>query len=330
MSLCNEDIIIEISPEGQDGRSINPVGEWSDEEQYHALDLVSYEGSSYVCRKTAPIGTLPTETEYWMVSASGQTIWGDISGTLSDQTDLKNALDSKADASDVYTKSETDTLLSAKANVGVSYTKAEDDALLALKADKATTYTKTDTDTLLSAKADADSVYTKAETDTMLADKADVGNSYTKAETDALLADKADASDVYTKTETDTLLSDKADTADLGALAIEDSVAYDDVTGTPTLGSMAGVDDALSDGKQYARKNGQWAEVEGGGSGGGGDDKADVIITSASGAVASFADGGDGMPVTALTVGIEPVQDLHGQDAPIRQAVGRTLLMHQI
>ena len=45
------------------------------------------------------------------------------------------------------------------------------------------------------------------------------------------------------------------------------------------------------------------------------DNKADVIISSASGSIASFSDG-SAKPVTALTVGVEPVQDLHGQDAP--------------
>lgn len=46
------------------------------------------------------------------------------------------------------------------------------------------------------------------------------------------------------------------------------------------------------------------------------DRKADVIINSASGAIASFSDGADGMPVKSLSVGIEPVQDLHGYDRP--------------
>ena len=43
--------------------------------------------------------------------------------------------------------------------------------------------------------------------------------------------------------------------------------------------------------------------------------KADVIIASASGSVASFPDGMSA-PVVALSVGVEPVQDLHGYDSP--------------
>ena len=44
--------------------------------------------------------------------------------------------------------------------------------------------------------------------------------------------------------------------------------------------------------------------------------KADVIYDTASGDIASFPDGADGMPVKDLTVGIEPVQDLHGYENP--------------
>lgn len=40
------------------------------------------------------------------------------------------------------------------------------------------------------------------------------------------------------------------------------------------------------------------------------------IINSASGAIASFSDGADSMPVRKLVANIEPVQDLHGYDNP--------------
>jgi hypothetical protein len=44
--------------------------------------------------------------------------------------------------------------------------------------------------------------------------------------------------------------------------------------------------------------------------------KADLIYDTASGDIASFPDGADGLPVKDLTVAIEPVQDLHGYDNP--------------
>ena len=54
--------------------------------------------------------------------------------------------------------------------------------------------------------------------------------------------------------------------------------------------------------------------------------KADVIYDTASGDIASFPDGADGLPVKDLTVGIEPVQDLHGYDYPWPAGGGKNLL----
>jgi len=56
------------------------------------------------------------------------------------------------------------------------------------------------------------------------------------------------------------------------------------------------------------------------------DEKAPVIISSASGAIASFPDGADDMPLKSLKVGIEPVQDLHGYDHPWPAGGGKNLL----
>ena len=39
--------------------------------------------------------------------------WGNITGTLSEQTDLKNVLDTKADQENVYTKQEINNLMSS-------------------------------------------------------------------------------------------------------------------------------------------------------------------------------------------------------------------------
>lgn len=51
--------------------AIVPKGEWNVETQYKVNNLVSYDGSSYVAKVQPPIGTLPTDTSYWQVSAAG-------------------------------------------------------------------------------------------------------------------------------------------------------------------------------------------------------------------------------------------------------------------
>lgn len=56
---------------------------------------------------------------------------------------------------------------------------------LNLKANSSDVYTKTETDGLLNNKANKSDVYTKAETDGLLNDKANTNNVYTKSETDA-------------------------------------------------------------------------------------------------------------------------------------------------
>lgn len=49
---------------------IKPEGDYSPLKTYKMLDLVSYNGSSYIAKKTTT-GNLPTDTEYWQLSASG-------------------------------------------------------------------------------------------------------------------------------------------------------------------------------------------------------------------------------------------------------------------
>ena len=71
------------------------------------------------------------------------------------------------------------------------------------KADTSAVYTKTEADASLNTKANTSDVYTKSDINTALSAKADAANVYTKTESDALLDAKANASDVYTKTQVD-------------------------------------------------------------------------------------------------------------------------------
>lgn len=51
-----------------------PVGEYSASRQYHANELVGYQGSSYVALQNPPVGTLPTNTTYFMLHTEGTSI----------------------------------------------------------------------------------------------------------------------------------------------------------------------------------------------------------------------------------------------------------------
>lgn len=51
--------------------------------------------------------TIGTETHGFAGGAGGDAVWGDITGDIADQTDLKNALDAKADSADLATVATT-------------------------------------------------------------------------------------------------------------------------------------------------------------------------------------------------------------------------------
>ena len=177
-----------------------------------------------------------------------------------------------------------------------------------------------------------DRYYTEEEVDTMLGMKADAADLGDLAEKDmadwdtdidnipeAFPPETHDHDDrYYTELETDALLADKVDDDDLGSMAYED--------------------DAPSDGKQYARKDGDWEEVTepvwGQITGtlsdqtdlqDALDNKADVIVNSASGAIVSIPDA-KASPVVGLSVGIEPVQSGSGDPSPdnVRPISGHT------
>jgi len=307
-------IIIEMTPEGKDGLDgVSVVG----------FGMVSQEGKVKTYRFTLSNGE---HFDFSVADGEDPVLeWGNITGTLTDQTDLAEALTairaaiaSKAEASDVYDKATIDSLLSAidaaigqKANADAVYTKTEADALLAGKADTGDSYTKSEDDALLAQKANSADVYTKTDVDAEIDDIdsaiADIGTALTsKADASDLtalenrvsadeqtIASKADASSVYTKTEADALLAQKADTADV-TTALASKADADDLA--DAVADIADLDLA----------------------------KASVIVNTASGAMVSIEDGAEA-PVKALTVGIEPVQDLHGYDSPWPGGGGKNL-----
>lgn len=50
---------------------IRPRGTWDPDTKYDLLNLVTHDGSSFVAHTDPPVGTLPTDTNYWQTSAQG-------------------------------------------------------------------------------------------------------------------------------------------------------------------------------------------------------------------------------------------------------------------
>ena len=124
-----------------------------------------------------------------------------------------SALEQKADAADVYTKSETDTKVAdLKSWTDENKLNKSDYDMFVANTGVAieNVYTKSETDAKLATKANAANIYTRATIDNKLATKADT----------SALAQKADAANVYTKTESDATISDLENTyvkKDMGA-----------------------------------------------------------------------------------------------------------------
>lgn len=190
-------------------------------------------------------------------------VWGTITGNVSDQQDLKSELDSIMDSipdtSNLATKDELDT----KANKTEVYTKSEIDNKgfltehqsledYALKTDipdisnlaakdevafKNDVYTKTEVDEKISSGGSFDSslYYDKTSVDTLLDDKANISDIptntsqlvndsgfiteipseyITETELSSSLNSKADSSSVYTKTEIDNMIGTISSTLD--------------------------------------------------------------------------------------------------------------------
>ena len=117
-------------------------------------------------------------------AAADKTLQSNIDTEATDRKNadktIQQAVDAKANAADVYSKTETDTKLADKANAADVYSKTETDTKLADKANAADVYSKTDTDTKLADKANVADVYSKADADTTFATKTEVS----KADTD--------------------------------------------------------------------------------------------------------------------------------------------------
>lgn len=155
--------------------------------------------------------------------------------------------------SEVYTKTEADSLLNAKANVedvyvkDDVYTKQEVNDLLDDKADAATTYSKTEVDNAL---ADAIAPLAVKETvEGQLALKANAADVYSKTETDGLVGAKANSTDVYTKSETDKAIADAVKSATGGESASDVLIAlnnYKKAVNAEVWGSEDIADDAFT------------------------------------------------------------------------------------
>lgn len=146
-------------------------------------------------------------------ASNAEKLGGQLPSYYATASALSTGLAGKANASDVYKKTETYTqsevndLLDDKADAATTlagygitdaYTETEVNNLLNNKADKSTTYSKTDVDGLLADKANSADVYTQAQADAKFIETV-TGKSGTNNGTIKLTVDGVDSADIAVK-----------------------------------------------------------------------------------------------------------------------------------
>lgn len=110
------------------------------------LQLVSADLSKI----EAEIATKADQTSVDTLDESVRQVQAQLSSHISEYTKSMSSIETKfgtkANVSDVYTKSDTDTAMATKANVSDVYTKSETDSVMATKANVSDVYTKTEID----------------------------------------------------------------------------------------------------------------------------------------------------------------------------------------
>lgn len=218
------------------------------------LDTISYTSNLLTNKPT--LGTMASKDDAasdnkqyvrkngsWSEVSIPTLEWGQISGTLSNQTDLANALSTKANTADLGS-------LATKNSVDYSSNEVTNKPTLGTLASKSSvSYSTEVTDKpILGALSSKDKVDWDTDID-------DIPSTFPPSE-------HTHDDRYYTETEVNTFLSTKANIADLGTLASKNSVSYStEVTDKPTLGTLSSKDDVSSDNKLYGRKNGNWSEI---------------------------------------------------------------------
>lgn len=271
--------------------------------------LTKYTVEIPVMRRARITNQQPTPVEQ---SAIDQAISALNAGVTRAETAAANAESSEdaaaASAESAYRSSEAaaNSAESAEGDAQTATQKALEAQTAALSADNSATAAAESASAAAASAVSADGSATAA------------GNAATSAQTAAnnasasaqTAADKASAA-AQTKAEIDDEVTGFQAELDSLNSAISDKQDSPETPGT--AGQVLGLD---------ANLDPVWTDQTGGDESG----LAPVIRNSASGSIASFADGADGRQIDSLVVNITPVQDLHGQEAPYPPGGGKNKL----
>lgn len=73
------------------------TGDWNPNQVYEPLSVVAYLRSTYTSKTTVPAGTLPTNTDYWMLSGNYAGDFADLQEQITENANAINSLEDKAE-----------------------------------------------------------------------------------------------------------------------------------------------------------------------------------------------------------------------------------------
>lgn len=190
---------------------------------------------------TATTAKAYTDSQVETIGTQIETISSELTAQGAEIDEVAEALEDKADADSVYTKSETYTKSQVNGLYDVLPQLSSGTVIAQVKTPSGTKplyapsgggggggvtieevdaeieeyledySTTSEMNAALAEKANASTTYTKTQVDNALTAKADASTTYTKAQVDAALAAKANAATTYTKTEVNAALAEKAE-----------------------------------------------------------------------------------------------------------------------
>lgn len=214
--------------------------------------------------------------------------WGEIHGTLSNQTDLQNALNAKANSADLGDMAaENDAPSDGKTYGRKNGEWSDVDASIEWGDISGTLSNQTDLQTALNSKTDVGHIHDDR---------------------------------YYTETEMDAALALKANTADLGSMADVNDAPFDNKTYGRRNGEWSELDTSLVEWGEIGGTLSDQTDLQIAL-----DEKLDAELTTITGDILTFEADND-HALADLKVAIDPVQDLHGYDNPWPEGGGKNLI----
>ena len=282
-------------------------GDYSASASYELNDVVLYNGNLYWhVQATATVGILPTDTTVWKLAFADEGVRAEIRGYADNaQASADSALASKSAAATSASNA------SASASQAAQSAQTAQTAETGATASAQTASTKA-SEASASAQAAASSAQTATDKATLASQKAVAASESATLATAKAQAAATSETNAVTAANTATTKASEAAASATSAQEYDESAqqsavnAQTSATNAATLAASAqGYSEAAAQSAEDAAESASRAEAF-----------YYLPTDTAEGAIATFTDGADNVPVKSLVVGINPVQSGEGDPSP--------------